>query len=186
MKKSVADLTPEEQEAQREKWRVEKRQERAAEKASQKIAETPSADEWVWNFADNFPGQDKDLDGYAKQIEEKVAEEIGRSLVSNGETYTLDRVARTLFSLKKNTNPWVREVHSPNGVIAGGLYFPEAFGSDLISSVNKFGLKKSPTFTALYQELLRILDKKFGVRPGDGAFERRCAADIKAELERAA
>jgi hypothetical protein len=178
MKKKISELTPEEQGKIRAYNRENKRKSREKERAAQ----TLSAEEWTWNFADNFPEQHKELNAYVRQIEEKVVEELGRGLGTCAETYTVDRVARTLFSLKRNSDPWVRQVHSPNGIIVGGSYFPEALGSDLISSAHKLGLKKSPTFTALYIELLRILDKKFGhIRTGD-AFELGCAADIKAEL----
>jgi hypothetical protein len=178
MKKTISELTPEEQDKIRAYNRENKRKSREAQKAAQ----TPSAEEWTWNFADNFSEQYKELNAYVTQMEEKVAEELGRGLGSYDETYTVDRVARTLFSLKKNSDPWVREVHSPNGTVVGGLYFPEALGSDLIASAHRLGLKKSPTFAALYLDLLRILDKKFGHQRTGDAFEVRCAADIKTEL----
>lgn len=178
MKKKISELTPEEQENIRAYNRENKRKSREKQRAAQ----TPSAEEWTGNFAGNFPEQDKELNAYVRQIKEKVVEELGRGLGSYAETDTVDQVARTLFSLKKNSDPWVRQVHSPNGIIVGGLYFPEALGSGLVSSAHKLGLKKSPTFTALYLELLRILDNKFGhIRVGD-AYELGCVADIKAEL----
>jgi hypothetical protein len=178
MKKKISELTPEEQENIRAYNRENKRKSREKQRA----VKPPSADEWTWNFVDNFPEQDKELKAYVRQIEEKVVEELGPGLGTGDETYTVDGVARTLFCLKKNSDPWVRQVHSPNGIIVGGIYFPEALGSELVSSAHKLGLKKSPTFNALYLELLRILDKKFGHMQAGDAYELGCTADIKAEL----
>jgi hypothetical protein len=176
----IADMTPEEQEAQREKWRQEKQAERAEKKRQ---AYVPTADEWADEFAATEHA--KILDAHVKEFSNKVVGELGRNLggpqkdsIGNvvgydyDEEFTVDCVARTLLGLKKN---WVQEVRSPDGEIIAGLYFADSLGN-VVESAHRHGLKKSQTFSLLYRELLEILDKRYG---HESTYDARA---IKAEL----
>src|SRR5260370_13283676 len=127
-KTKVADMTPEEQEAQREKWRLEKQAEREEKYKAEFV---PTANKWIDQFDAEFPEQAKTLAAYVKEFSSKVAEELGRQLGDlDDDGYTLDRVARTLLGLKKS---WVKEVLSPNGEIVARMYFPDSVRSDVQS-----------------------------------------------------
>ncbi len=169
MKKRIADLTPEEQQAQRDRWREDQAQRREQKR---KAAYIPTAEEWSDEFA--VTEHDKTLNVHVKQFLGKVEEELGHRVGSvrvitgsreydyfddDGE-YTVDRVARTLLGLKKN---WVQEVRDPNGEQVSGAYFIDgcSFASDVIASVYRHGLKQSPMFAASFRELLELLSKRY-------------------------
>src|ERR1700676_5502748 len=122
----IADLTPEQQQAQRDKWREDQAQRREEKR---RAAHIPTADEWLDDFVDEFPAEYKESSVYQKQILKTVSEEMGRELVSNDinsdEHYVVMRVALTLLGLKKKDKPWVQQVRDPNGVMVSGLYFPD-------------------------------------------------------------
>ncbi len=183
----IADMTPEEQEAQREKWRLEKQAERAEKKRQ---AYVPTAEEWRDEFA--ATEHYKTLNAYIKKFSNKVAEELGKNVGSvrvktgpgayeyydDDGGYTLDRVARTLLGLKRN---WVKQVSDPSGELIAGSYFADpdcGFASELIESAYRHGLKKSPTFAASFRELLEMLDKRYGRQ------QSKDAGNIRAELNR--
>ncbi len=167
-KMKVADMTPEEQEAQRDKWRLEKQAEREEKRKAEYI---PTANEWIDQFDADFPEQAKTLAAHVKEFSSKVAEELGRELgYVDDDGYTLDRVARTLLGLKKS---WVKEVL--NGEIVAGLYFADSFGS-VVESAHRYGLKQSPTFARSFLELLKMLNKRYGDQ------KTKDAAVIRAEL----
>jgi hypothetical protein len=169
MKKRVAELTPEEREAQREKWRTDQAQRREEKRQATYV---PTADEWRDEFA--ATEHYKTLNVHGKEFAAKVAEELGKEVGSlrlktgpgaydyydDDGQYTLDRVARTLLSLKRG---WVREVHSPDGELVAGSYFIDgcSFATDVIESVYRHGLKQSPTFAASFRELLELLSKRY-------------------------
>jgi hypothetical protein len=169
MKKRVAELTPEEREAQREKWRTDQAQRREEKR---KAAYIPTADEWRDEFA--ATEHYKTLNVHVKQFLAKVEGELGNKVGSlrvqtgpgvydyfddDGE-YSVDRVARTLLGLKKN---WVQEVRGPDGELVAGSYFIDgcSFASDVIESVYRHGLKQSPIFAASFRELLELLSKRY-------------------------
>jgi hypothetical protein len=183
MKKRIADLTPEEQEAQRNKWREEKRQERGEKR---RAAYIPTAEEWSDEFAATEHA--KTLNAYAKEFSNKVKEELGRELGepqrdSAGnvigwdydEEFAVDSVARTLLGLKKN---WVHEVRGPDGEIVSGSHFIDgcSFASDLIESAHRHGLKRSPVFATSFRELLEMLNKRYGRQ------QTKEANEVRAEL----
>jgi hypothetical protein len=181
----IADMTPEEQEAQREKWRQEKQAERAEKKRQ---AYVPTAEEWRDEFA--ATAHYKTLNAYIKEFSNKVVEELGKNVgsvrvktgpgaydyyVEDG-TYTLDRVGCALLGLKRN---WVKQVSDPNGELIAGSYFADpdcSFASDVIESAHRHGLKQSATFATAFRELLEMLNKRYGSQRTEGA------AAIRAEL----
>jgi hypothetical protein len=170
----ISELSPEQQEAKRAKWRSAQQKSRSKQKA----ASVPIADEAFEYFTTKFPTQHQELERYARDAARQVAEELHREFTID-EAYTVDRVARTLFGLKNNL---VHRVSDCDGLIVGGMYFLEALGSDLVASVHRYGMEQSSTFSGLYRELLPILDNKFGDTPTKDAYEARCATDIKAEI----
>jgi len=175
MKKKIGDLTPEEQEKVRAYNREQKRRSRANQKAESYI---PSVEEWSWNWSENFPVQNRELNAYEQDFSRKVLEELGREFrpYSSPELETLSWVAVTSYCFKKKDSPWVREVASPDGIKVGGLFYPDVLGSDLVANTHRFGLETSATYVALYRELLRILDKKCGHERTEDA------AAVRAEL----
>jgi hypothetical protein len=176
MKKRIADLSPEEQERVRKYNREQKQKSRAKQKDESHI---PSADEWTWNWSENFPEQYRELNAFEQEFSAKVYQELGRGEFhpySSPEAETLSWVAITSYCLRKKDSPWVREVENPNGILVGGLFYPDTLGTDLVANTHHFGLETSATYVALYRELLRTLDKKFGHE------QTEAARDIKAEL----
>ena len=197
MQKRISELTPEQQEEKRKYNRETKRRSRA----NQKVGQTPSAEEWFENWPTSFPEQAEQLREHVKGVQRKVRQELkwpdstfetyGWSREKYADTFPLGhtpeadavhQAACTLFCLKKNQHPFVREVHSPSGVRVGGLYFPDVLGSDLVYATHRYGLNRSQTFATTYRELLQILDQRFGKHLSEDPVERRAAMDIKAEL----
>lgn len=168
----IADLPPDEQ----EKVRAYNREHKKKSRAKAKAAQTPSADE----ASDQFPEEQTQLlrehvSDVLKQIKLELGlENFGAYQDNQNAEHAIDAVVWTLFSLKKN---WIREVHSPDGLLAGGSYFPDALGAVIVESAHRYGLTKSQSFATHYRELLRILDKRFG---GDETKDSRA---IKAELQ---
>jgi hypothetical protein len=177
MGKRIADLPIEEQEKIRAANREYKRKQRANEKA----ALTPSHDEWTSTWSQTFPQQYAELRAFEKHFTAKVYEESGESFETDSQVEeALARVAIASHCFKMKDSPWVREVQE--GTIVGGVFFPEVLGSGLVADTHRYGLERSPCFAAAYRELLRILDKTFGHAGTTDALERKCAADIRAEL----
>jgi hypothetical protein len=178
MRKRIADLPLEEQGRIRAANREYKKKQRAAEKAEL----IPSHDDWTWKWDQDFPQQYAELRAFEKQFTAKVYEELGETFGSYSSVGdTLAQVAIASYCFKKKDSPWVREVQE--GTIVGGVFFPEVLGSGLVANTHHCGLERSACFAAAYRELLRILDKTFGhVRTTD-ALERKCAADVRAELD---
>jgi AraC-like DNA-binding protein len=173
----ISEMTPEQQEAQRIKWREEKRLERAEQREQRREAELVSADEWSDEFRLNFPEHVKMLDAYEKEFSNKVAQEIGLNLngALGNEHYALNFVARSLFGLKRG---WIKHVCGPRGItgdIVSGSYFIDGGCGDIVEYAYEYGLKQSPTFAAAFLELLKMLEKRYGNRHED-------AVVIRAEL----
>ena len=136
------------------------------------------ASEWTWNWETRYPEHTAELRGFRREISRKVAEEIG--YVSTFETFgwprekyaeafplghhpaeeTVHRVAETLYALRKDTPVWVRKVSE--GIVTAGNCFPDVLGYEIVSATHEYNLEISPTYRALYRELLQILDKRFG------------------------
>jgi hypothetical protein len=171
----ISEMTPEQIEAKRRYDRAAKRKSRAKQKAES----IPTADEWFRSWSTQFLQQSVELKTYERQLCAKVYEELGRGEFDpyrSPEAETFSWVAITLYSLRKNTSPWVREVRDPDGILVGGLLYPDALGSDFVENTHRFELEESATYSALYRELLRILDERFGHEHTDHA------CDIKLEL----
>ena len=181
----ISDMTEQQREAKRAYDREKKRQSRAAKRESERRAQTPTADEAAACFATDHPERVKELDVYVKGFAAKVTEELGRGLggpkkVPSGyvvgwnheEEFTVDRVARVLLGLKKG---WIQNTQRPDGELVSGAYFADVSG-DTVEFANRYGLKKSPTFAAMYRELLEIVDKRYGGQPTPDA------AIVKTEL----
>jgi hypothetical protein len=185
----ISEMTPEQK---REYNRNQKRRSRANHKAAEYVS---TYDEWTWHWDIRFPEEAAEVREYEKQVGKKVAEELGR--ISTFETlgwsrekfaeafplgsgtpeaYALNQVTQTLFGFKKNTSVWVHEVVDPNGIIVSGSYFPDVLGSEIVSAAHGYGLKTSQTFVSLYEELLQILDTRYGKEPTEHS------RAIKAEL----
>jgi len=174
MKKRIVDLSPEEQDKVRAYNREQKQKSREKQRAAVHI---PTANEWFDSFPVRFPEESASLDAHCKHILKTIQEELPdfpKEYQANSEAEcVVDLVARTLFALKKN---WVHEVHSPEGLLVGGMYFPDALGSVIVDAAHRYGLERSQTFAGLYRELLEILDKRYG---HENTYDARA---IKAEL----
>src|SRR6266567_1578492 len=179
MKKKMSELPFEEQERIRKYNREQKQKSREKQKVELRAKSLADADDWSWDWAKNFPQQNAELTIYTREFSAKVYEELGRGefRCDSPENETFAWVTVALFCLRKNSSPWVREVENPDGVLVGGLFYPDALGSDLVANTHRFGLETSSTYSAVYRELLRILDKKFGHE------ETEHAHDVKIELE---
>jgi hypothetical protein len=174
----IANLPLEEQERVRAANREYKRKQRAKEKAEP----TPSHDEWTSIWSTTFALQYAELRTFEKQFTLRVLQELATTF----EDYDLiedilAEVAIAYYCFKKNDPPWVRKVRE--GTIVGGVFFPEVLGSGLVVGTHRYGLERSLYFAGAYRELLRMLDKTFGHVGTIDAIERRCAADVRAELD---
>jgi hypothetical protein len=176
MKKAISELSPEEQQEQRAKWRNAQTKSRANRKAEQ----TLTADEWFEQFFGS--PQYEETRKLAEQQHDKISEELGidaQAWSRHPGFYSVDTVLWTLYGFKKN---FVREVTEPKGVRVAGLIFPDVIGSHIVADAHRHNLEQSQTFSMLYRELLEILDQRFGKHLSDDPIERRAALDIKAEL----
>jgi hypothetical protein len=136
------------------------------------------AAEWTEKWDSRYPAHTAELRTFEREISRKIADEIG--YVSTFETIgwprekyaeafplghhpaeqTAHRVAHTLFAFRKDTPIWVRKV--AEGIVVAGLYFPDMLGYEIVSSTHRFNLEISPTYSAVYRELLGLLDARFG------------------------
>ena len=153
----IADLPLDEQNRIRQYNREAKK--RSREK--QKEAQTPSYDEAFENFP---PEHTKAMSEHVNEFLAKVKSELnikrfGSYQDNQAAESAIHQVAWTLFAFKRN---WVQQVHSPSGELVGGTYFADSLGADIVSAAHRYGLMNSPTFAALFQELLSILDKRYG------------------------
>ena len=155
-RKLASEMTPDELEQQREKWRLEKQAEREEER---KNAYVPSLDEYRDSFDQEYPQHSEQLNQYAKEFAAKVNEELGRSNGPIGnEDYVLDFVARCSLGLKKQ---WVKQVLSPEGEIVAGTYYADSSGQ-IVEFANRYHLKQSETFRVAYFEFLELVNKRYG------------------------
>jgi hypothetical protein len=136
------------------------------------------AAEWTEKWDSRYPAQAAELRAFEREIGRKIADEIG--YVSTFETIgwprekyaegfplghhpaeeTVHRVAHTLFAFRKDTPVWVRQVSE--GIVTAGNCFPDALGYEIVSATHRFNLEISPTYSAVYRELLGLLDQRFG------------------------
>ena len=165
-RKKLSEMTPEER---TEYQRLAKR--RSRERQRQRTV-TPTADEWAEQFSKQHPALQTELDQYANEFAKSVLCEL-QIKSSYAIDACLDQVARTSLGLKRN---WVRDVQAPNGEMVAGMYFADSLGETIVRDAHMYGLEQSPTFSAGYRELLRILDEKYGYE------QTKDAHAIKAEL----
>jgi hypothetical protein len=136
------------------------------------------AAEWTEKWDSRYPAQAAELRKFEREISRKIADEIGH--VSTFETVgwprekyaeafplghhpaeeTVHRVAETLYALRKDTAVWVRNVSE--GIVTAGNCFPDVLGYEVVAATHIFNLEISPTYSALYRELLGLLDARFG------------------------
>jgi hypothetical protein len=170
----ISELTPEQREEKRKYNREQKRKSRE----KQKTTYVPAADEWAESWDGSFSEEAREVREYVREIQRKIAVEIGYT--PHFETYgwpreeyaarfplghhpaeeTVDYVARTLYAFRKGTSVWVRQVSE--GIIVAGSHFPDVLGYEIVSETHRHNLEVSPTYSALYRELLGLLDFRFG------------------------
>jgi hypothetical protein len=141
--------------------------------------------EWFENWDERYQEQAAEVDDYVRNTQRTIVEELGRKLggclkdstgrvVDDAEEETLDRILRSLYAFKKDTSVWVRQ--TTNGIIVAGMYHPDVLGYDIVAATHRRNLEISPTYSAVYRELLSILDQRFGNN------QDRDSATIKREL----
>jgi hypothetical protein len=159
------------------------------------------AREWTGNWDSRYPEQAAEVRDYVRQIQRKIAEEIG--YVQTFETFgwprekyaaifplghhpaeeTVHLVAETLYAFRKDTPVWVRKVSE--GIITAGSCFPDVLGYDIVSATHRHNLEVSPTYSAIYRELLGLLDQRFGnnLDRDSTAIKRELAGKFVAPVE---
>jgi hypothetical protein len=158
------ELSPEERE-QKRKYDREAKQ-RSREKARASI---PALTFWeaVDEFAAKYPKRVTALNECAKTFQAKVEEELGRKLGSppNGdEQYAVDLVAICHLGFEKQ---WLQRIQDSE--IVSGMFHADSLGDIVeLAGVND-GLKQSKTFTELYYQLLRALDRRYNHQGTDDA-----------------
>jgi hypothetical protein len=77
---------------------------------------------------------------------------------------------------------WKPQGKNPAGELVG-CCFADVIGQHIVPATHKFNLERSPTYSAAYRELLKILDQRYGknVESSD-PIEKQAAMDVKAEL----
>ena len=176
MRKTISELSPEEQQHQRAKWRDAQTKSRANRKTEQ----TLTADELFEQFSGS--PQYEETREFAEQQHNKISEELGidtEAWFRHPAWYSADTVLWTLYGFKKN---FVREVTDPKGVRVSGLIFPDVIGSHIVAATHRCSLERSQKFSVIYRELLQTLDQRFGKHLSDDPIERKAALDVKAEL----
>lgn len=132
------------------------RQARHRERKKQLKQATASGFEYQDLFEEHFPKIVQELNEYVKSSVGQVGVELGRA-ISSEERYAMDAVFRTLHSFNRGYI-----ARTSDGDIAGGTYFPDALGLDIVEAAHKFGLLRSQTFQSAYRELLELLDRRYG------------------------
>jgi hypothetical protein len=176
MRKTISELSPEEQQHQRAKWRDAQTKSRANRKGEHIL----TADEWFEQFFGS--PQYEATRKFAEQQHNKISEELGidaEAWFRHPAWYSVDAVLWTLFGFKKN---FVREVTEPKGVRVAGLIYPDVIGHKIVAATHRHGLERSQAFSTLYRELLQILDQRFGKPLSEDLIERRAALDVRAEI----
>jgi hypothetical protein len=142
----------------REYNRLKKVASRSKAKQGRLATEIPTASEWMEQFPVQHHALHTELNQYVNEFAESVLSELQINS-SHSIAACLDQVARPLLGLQRG---WLREVQAPAGELVSGMYFPEALGESIVHDTHRYHLEQSPTYSATYRELLRILDTKFG------------------------
>jgi hypothetical protein len=135
----------------------------------------------MWEWDDRFPDQAAEVNNYVREIQRRVRDELqlhidhrdtfGWTRKTLAESFPLghgpearavDTLARVSYGFSKGTQVWVRDVDGPKGIIVSGSHFPDVIGAELVEAAHRYSLKNSPIFVSLYNELLKLLDEKFG------------------------
>ena len=154
MATKISELTPEQQQQQRAKWRDAQNKTRANKKA----AEIPTYDEWVWGWRTRFPEQYDDLNSYTKVFVKTVAEELGQEL----NKLPLEQIEQVAWVLRSFEKRLIQTVLDPTGEIVGGLLYADSIGKYVVDATAKFNLTKSATFLAGFKKLLQLLNDRYG------------------------
>jgi hypothetical protein len=154
MQKRISELTPEQQEQQRARWR----EAQSKSRAGKKVAETPTYDEWSWEFHIRFPEQFDNLNSYTKDFVKTVAEELARE----PNELPVEQIAQVAWVLRSFEKRLIQTVLDPNGEIFGGLLYADSIGKYVVAAAAKFNLTKSLTFLTAFKELLRLLNDRYG------------------------
>src|SRR5713226_3468621 len=81
--------------------------------------------EWTGNWQERYPEQAAEVRTFVRDIQRKVAEEIGYAL-GDHPAEEIDYVARTLYAYRNDTPVWVCRVSE--GIIVAGSHFPDVIG----------------------------------------------------------
>lgn len=154
MKKAISELSPEQAEQQRAKWRDAQNKTRANKKA----AEIPTADEWTWDWRSRFPEQYDDLNSYTKEFVKIVAEELGQE----PNKLPLEQIEQAAWVLRSFEKRLIQTVLDPNGEIFGGSLYADSIGKYVVDATAEFNLTKSATFLVAFEKLLRLLNDRYG------------------------
>jgi hypothetical protein len=140
-----------------------------------------TSEEWADAWDGRYPKEAAEVRQFVRDTYSKVVEEFTPN--PQRDSYfrpfsveeTVGYVARTLYAYRKDTPVWVRK-WSGGDVITAGSHFPDVVGWTIVTGTHENNLESSPTYSALYRELLPILDQQFG-HNGD-----RSSIAVKEEL----
>jgi len=161
----MADLTPEEQEIQREYLKLKKREYRDRTAIFY-------VDDWTEYFQVSEEGRELDL--HVNRTGNQIIQELGidisnlnfspRAIKSLGwylapPAESVSRIVRLHRSFEKKLIRMVRFQGANHQII--GDQFADVMGDDIIKATQKYNLVASPTFAKIYREVLEQLDEKY-------------------------
>jgi hypothetical protein len=145
-------------------------------------ASTPDCIDWFQTFRDRYSAEYTEMQAFIltqkQQIRRELEPAVERGdvnwkfsaysdqfpLTCSGDNNQIDelveRVIMCVFSYSKNN--WIFVRRTASGYMVGGLFLPADFGNDLIPLTYYYGLKNSPAFVVLYNQLLPELDRRYG------------------------
>ncbi len=122
----------------------------------------PDCIDWACSWSTKYPEQSAELKQFIAETTKKISDELQlpADRKDNGDIdLIIDQLCRCSLSFKKKSWVWVRK--TVQGYAVGGGYIPDYFG-DQVPLVNYYNLKPSATFSELYIDVLRELDKRYG------------------------
>ena len=164
----------------KKKYRNRAEQQDAYRQRARDRTRIQDAYEWTEKWEERYPQHSAEVRTFVRDIQHKVAEEIGYVSLDHPAAEPVDYVARTLYAFRKDTPLWICRVSE--GVIVAGSHFPDVIGYDIVFATHKFNLEISSTYRELYRELLPILDQQFGNNHGRNSSEGQSAEAVKQEL----
>jgi len=154
---TMADLTVEEQEIQREYFRQKKVE-------SRDRTAVYYVEDWCEYFQVSEEG--RALDDYVNKTGNQIVQELGKEITNKRlgwlivpEAESISRIVRLHRSLEKK---FIRTVRF-NGVNHEmvGDQFADVMGDDIIKATGQHNLIASPTFSKIYRNVLEELDEKY-------------------------